>query len=177
MTAAAFPRLKRAEAGLRPVNPRRDMAPLADLIELCFEGQLDAVGRRMVGEMRSFGRAGWLGWLLSRMILPPVARSKGFVWEEQGRLVGNASVMEVEGHRRRWVLSNVAVHPEYRRRGIARQLTQAALALVRKRRGKVVLLQVVSDHEVVQAMYQSLGFQTLCARTTWRRRPLKLRLR
>jgi hypothetical protein len=35
----------------------------------------------------------------------------------------------------------------------------------------------VSDHEVVQAMYQSLGFQTLCARTTWRRRPLKLRLR
>ncbi|MGD8554072.1 MAG: GNAT family N-acetyltransferase [Anaerolineales bacterium] len=177
MTAAAFPRLKRAEAGLRPVNPRRDMAPLADLIELCFEGQLDAVGRRMLGEMRSFGRAGWLGWLLSRMILPPVARSKGFVWEEQGRLVGNASVMEVEGHRRRWVLSNVAVHPEYRRRGIARQLTQAALALVRKRRGKVVLLQVVSDHEVVQAMYQSLGFQTLCARTTWRRRPLKLRLR
>jgi hypothetical protein len=80
MTAAM---LQRAAAhGLRRVDPRRDMAGLADLIQVAFAERLDDPGRRMVAAMRAFGRWGWLGWAVGFLFLPPAAYPEGFVWLE-----------------------------------------------------------------------------------------------
>ncbi len=111
MTAAALASRK-PRTGMRPVRPHRDMGQIGKLIETAFAGQLDAAGLRMVREMRSLGRAGWLGWLLARFLLPPFANPHGYVWEEEGRLVGNASLLPVERFPERWVLANVAVDQE-----------------------------------------------------------------
>lgn len=167
MTAAVLSRSGQTPEGLRPINPKRDMAQVADLIETAFAGQLDPTGRRMVREMRAFANAGWLGWLAGRLLLPQAAHPIGFVWEEGERLVGNASLLTVIGYPERWVLANVAVHPEHRRRGIGRALVRASLDLARRRKGKVVLLQVQSDNLGAQALYASLGFRPLTTRTTW----------
>jgi ribosomal protein S18 acetylase RimI-like enzyme len=140
---------------------------VAQLIESAFSGRLDPTGRRMLRWMRRLGRAGWIGWLFGWLVLPPAAHPHGFVWEEEGRIVGNASVMMVEGHQERWVLANVAVDPNYRRKGVGRALVQASVDLVKKRRGRVILLQVDSENHGAKNLYASLGFRPLTTRTTW----------
>ena len=124
----------------------------------------------MLRWMRRLSRVGWIGWVLNYGLLPPAAHPLGFVWEVNGRIVGNASLLRVEGCPRRWVLSNVAVHPDHRRRGIGRALVQASIDMVRRRRGEVILLQVERDNQNAQVLYASHGFRPLSTRTTWVRR-------
>jgi ribosomal protein S18 acetylase RimI-like enzyme len=141
------------------------MLPLADLLELVFGPDLDPAGRQLVRDMRTLGRFGWLGGLLSRLLLPPAAAPRGFVWEEDGGLVGNASLLPVSLER--WVLANVVVHPNYRRRGIGRELVEACMALARQRRIGMLMLQVKTDNLEAERLYRRLGFRSLGARTTW----------
>lgn len=159
----------RRESGMRPVHPRRDMEGIASLLESAFAGDLDPYGRHMVREMRAFGRAGWLGWLIGRLFLPPAAYPQGFVWLEAGRLVGNASLLPVSGFSDRWVMANVAVDLEYRRRGIARSLVEASVEHARDRGASEVLLQVRRDNPSALALYAGMGFETITTRTTWHR--------
>jgi ribosomal protein S18 acetylase RimI-like enzyme len=147
------------------------MGAVAELIETAFVGQLDSTGLRMVREMRSLGKAGWLGWLLGKIFLPPFANPHGYVWEEDGRIVGNASLLPVEQYPRRWVLANVAVYPEYRRRGIARGLVLATLDMARDLKVETLMLQVRSSQHGALQLYDSLGFHTYSRRTVWRRPP------
>ena len=170
MTATALIRPRQVPAGLRPVDARVDMRQMADLIALAFEGDLDSSGKAMLRDMRNFGRAGWLGWLAACLLLPEAAHPRGFVWIEESRLVGNASLLRVEGYPRRWVLANVAVHPAWRRRGIARGLTNACLAEARRERADEVILQVNSDRHAPQALYRDLGFVPQASRRIWTRR-------
>jgi len=169
MTAAV---LRRAPPGRgpRPVDARRDLAGLADVIEAAFADRLDENGRRMVRAMRSFGRWGWLGWAAGHLFLPPAAYPSGYVWIEGGRLVGNASLMRADPGSRRWVLINVAVTPVWRRKGIARALVQACLDEARRRGAGEVHLQVDADNRGARDLYQYLGFRTTSIRATWGRR-------
>lgn len=171
MTAAAITRRRAKRQGLLGVRPLRDMASLADLMEAAFGHELDADGRRLIRDMRSFGRAGLIGWLAGRFVLPPAAYPKGYVWYEDGRLVGNASVLPVEAGSPRWVLANVAVQPEFRQRGIGRGMVQACLGLAQGQGGQEMILQVESDNEAAIRLYLDLGFAPLTERTTYRRQP------
>jgi GNAT superfamily N-acetyltransferase len=123
----------------------------------------------MLRDMRWLGRAGWLGWLLGRVFLPPGATPDGFVWLESGRVVGNLSLLPVEGDSHRWVIANVAVDPDQRRRGIGRSLAQAAIELARQRRAEAVVLQVDRSNQGARELYLSLGFQVTSTRTNWMR--------
>jgi ribosomal protein S18 acetylase RimI-like enzyme len=169
VTAAALSAQGRTESGMRPVNPRRDMEGIAVLLEAAFAGELDPYGRHMVREMRAFGRAGWLGWLIGRLFLPPAAYPQGFVWFEEGRLVGNASLLPVTGFASRWVMANIAVDADHRRSGIARRLVEASLDHARQRGATEVLLQVRHDNQPALALYDGMGFKSLTTRTTWLR--------
>jgi ribosomal protein S18 acetylase RimI-like enzyme len=168
MTAAAHVRpAKGSLEGLRPLNPRRDMRAVAEVIEIAFAGQLDANGRRMINQMKSLGRLGWLGWVMAQFILPPAAYPLGYVWQESGRVVGNVSLLPSDHSTARWVVANVAVVPEYRRRGIARSLVTAAVDLAAGQGANEVLLQVDLRAEPAQRLYETLGFTTQAVRTTW----------
>jgi len=169
MTAGAIAHSSESSRGLRTIDPRRDMGQVADLIEITFRGDLDGTGRRMVREMRTLGRIGWIGWALSRLLLPPAARPLGFVWVEDDRIVGNASLLPVSGHPRRWVMANVAVHPDYRRRGIAREMVSASDELALKAGAEAIYLQVERHNKAALELYRSMGYVPLTTRTTWRR--------
>ncbi len=172
MTAGILTRTAESPSGLRSVNPRRDMGQVADLIEIAFAGHMDASGRRMVREIRSLGRMGWFGWLAGLLLLPPAARPRGYVWWEDDRVVGNASLLPVRGYPDRWVMANVAVHPDYRRRGIAREMVQACERLAQQAGARTVVLQVESENQAALQLYRRQGFEMLSTRSTWRRTTL-----
>lgn len=143
------------------------MGAIGRLIELAFQDRLDASGQRIVRWMRNLGRLGSVGWILSWYLLPPAARPLGFVWEAEGDLVGNASLLEVQGYPGRWVLANVAVHPHHRNKGIGRELVCACIAMARKLGGSRLILQVDHDNQDALNLYHALGFTVLTARTTY----------
>lgn len=146
-------------SGLRPIDVSRDLVGVADLLSVAFRDEMDPAGERAVREMRSVGRWSFLfGWM-DRLAPPGEGMAPGFVWIEDGRVVGNISVRRIGSWGRGWLIGNVAVAPEWRRRGIARLLMQAAIDLVRRRRGEWIALQVRSDSRAAKALYQALGFQ------------------
>jgi GNAT superfamily N-acetyltransferase len=147
------------------------MADVAVLIGRSFPRGVDQSGRRLLAQMRTLGRAGALGWLIAPFVIPGGAYSEGFVWEEGGAIIGNASLHEVEGAPGRFVLANVAVDPAHRRRGIGRSLVQASIDMARQRGACVVLLQVEADNDAAIRLYTGLGFRILTTRTLWTLRP------
>lgn len=160
---------------LRPVNLRTDLAPLADLIELVFAPTMDDNGRAAIRDMRSMSRLGVGSTLLGRLNELAQGISMGFVWVEDGRLVGNVSLYPAHWPRsagRAWIIANVAVHPDYQRRGIARQLLQHSLETIRERKGTDAILQVDYDNARAIHIYDQLGFVRERAWTTWGRASL-----
>lgn len=141
--------------GLRPYNPFRDTDAVADVIESAFGDELALTGNEVVGEMRRWARWWPLLWLLN----PVDPLSVGFVWLEEGRIVGNINLWLTDARAGHWLITNVAVLPEYRRRGIGQQLVAAGLDLIRAREGKVALLQVRQDNPAAIALYARFGFR------------------
>lgn len=152
--------------GLRPVDLRRDLSGIASLMELCFGDTLDHTGRGAVREMEALSRTGPLLWLLGS-----VAPNwhLGFVWIENGKVIGNVSVQASEYDRRSWLIANVAVHPDFRRRGIATALTEAAARLAGESGAVRVQLQVHQHNIGAHNLYRALGFDAVTTRTTWER--------
>lgn len=101
-------------------------------------------------------------WPLVRLIqmVTPSLRDvmRGFVWEEDGKPVGLTNVMRM-GTTDRWMIANVSVLPEYRRRGIARKLVEASASLARQRGAKSIVLDVIAGNTPAYALYESLGFE------------------
>jgi GNAT superfamily N-acetyltransferase len=153
---------------LRPFDVTRDLTPVADLVELCFAETLDPDGERYLRQMRDAARnTTFLGWAKSVADQSSLPMS-GLVWEEDGRVVGNLSLIPFSiKHKRCFLIANVAVHPDYRRRGIARALTSTAQEQARRRSGCGTWLQVREDNEAALELYLSLGFKERARRTTW----------
>lgn len=160
---------------LRPFDIRHDLSAVADLVEICFAETLDADGRRYIHQMRSAARSHsyllWAAAMAERVSLPLT----GFVWEENGYLAGNLSLIPFNtAGRRIFLIANVAVDPAYRRRGIARALTNAALEYVQKRAANSVWLHVRQENLAALELYRSLEFEERTRRTTWISMPGKL---
>lgn len=150
--------------------------PAADLIELCFAETLSPDGRRYLQKMRATAKAQaasqWGALATTRASLPLA----GYVWEEDDRLVGNLSLIPFFYRGRRInLIANVSVHPDYRRRGIAKALTQEALDKSRRRRIPEVWLQVREDNPGACQLYSSMGFKAQGRRSTWNINPKCLR--
>jgi ribosomal protein S18 acetylase RimI-like enzyme len=80
-----------------------------------------------------------------------------FVAECDGQLVGTV----VGSLERGWGwLQRVAVHPDYRRRGIARRLMQEAEQAHAALGAYRTVLLTHRDNTAAQALYQSLGYET-----------------
>ena len=172
----AMANILKASAGhLRPFDIRRDLHDVADLVELCFAETLDRDGQRYVKQMREAAHNNlfihWASSMGERASLPLT----GYVWEESGRLVGNLSLIPffLRG-RRCYLIANVAVHPEFRRQGIARALTTRALEHIHSRQARAAWLHVREENDPALRLYLSLGFQERARRTTWHSLPSRM---
>ncbi len=146
-------------SGLRPFNPLRDIRPMIELVELSFAEDLDPQSRQMLNEMRTLARVGGpLVWLLGKT--SPTLRDlfSGYVWMEEGCIVGNITVHRRHRGKKGWFISNLAVHPHHRGRGIAHRLMMEGMELARKRGGQRVSLEVRTGNVAAQQLYQKLGF-------------------
>ncbi len=165
-----------AEIALSPANRghirrldfRRDLAKVADLVELCFADTLDPEGRLYLNEMRRAAQSAAIIGLASNLINDTTMPPSGYVWEEDGRLVGNLSLIPitVEG-KRAYMIANVATHPDYRGRGIASALTMTGLKHAHQNGAPCVWLQVRDDNPGAIHIYQTNGFIERLRRTNW----------
>ena len=144
-----------AARGLRPIQSMRDLVGVTVLIERAFADDMDAIGRSHMREMRWLGTLfGWMDWFSS----PGQGFMPGYVWVEDGRIVGNVTVRKLSTFGRGWMIGNVAVAPEWRGRGIARQMMEAGIELVRHNHGDWIALQVRTDNEIARKLYRALSF-------------------
>ena len=108
-----------ATSPIRKVNIRQDLLSVADLIEICFAQTLDEDGREYLRQLRWTARdMNYLSWLqgAAERIAPPLY---GLVWEENGRIIGNLSLIPLNHNGKLiYLIANVAVHPDFRRQGI-----------------------------------------------------------
>lgn len=154
---------------LRPLNILRDLPAVASLVENCFASSLDEDGRRYLQQMRRASRDNaFLRWAVQAVDTASMPLS-GFVWEENGEIIGNASLIPYRSNRRRYYLiANVAVHPNQRRRGIGRALTLACMNQAQRKHADETWLHVRDDNPGAIALYESLGFRERARRTSWR---------
>jgi ribosomal protein S18 acetylase RimI-like enzyme len=151
--------------GLRRFDAARDLGQVAGLIRVAFAEELEPGEIGMLQEMHALQALAPLLWLASRISVEFQETFGGFVWIEDGRVVGNVTVSRTgpDAHdwwSRRvvptWLISNVVVDPAYRRRGIARELMTAALQGLKP--PAKVHLQVRHTNIAAQALYRQLGF-------------------
>src|ERR1044071_2801092 len=128
MSSITIPVKREENPHVRSLNVLRDLPHVADLIELCFSSTMDRDGQRYINDMRRDSNDdSFLRWA-NRMPESSSLPMTGYVWEENGKIVGNASLIPFRDHGQRiYLIANIATHPDYRRRGIARTLTQRAM--------------------------------------------------
>jgi ribosomal protein S18 acetylase RimI-like enzyme len=159
--------------GVRPLNAARDLRQVALLLEEAFRDDLGALHAwSRVPVMRDVGAA-----LMATAFMPAGTENlRGFVYEENGRILGNVTLTLDDARSARWLISNVAVATAYRRRGIARQLMLAAIDEARARTARWMILNVRPWNTSARNLYEGLGFdlvdtETLYVRTRARAIP------
>lgn len=172
MSSITIPAKTKDHPHLRPLNVLRDLSAVADLIELCFSPTMDNDGQRYLSDMRRASRDdSFLRWA-SRMSETASMPMMGYVWEQDGRIIGNASLIPFRDKGKRiYLVANVATHPDYRRRGIGRALTERVMKQARDKKASAIWLHVRDDNPGAIQLYRDLGFQEIARRTTWQGSP------
>lgn len=156
---------KEMPSGARRLDSTRDLPEVADLIEEAFSHDLDQEGSQVLQELRQLGRWRILLWVLKQLSPELEDILSGFVWEEDGQIVGNVSVNVITHRLSQWRISNVAVDPAYRQRGIARSLMETTLYFIDDKGGRSAYLQVRDDNTPALKLYKGFGFQAITAET------------
>lgn len=168
MSSITIPARADTHPNLRPLNILRDLPAVADLIEICFSNTMDNEGKRYVQDMRRAGSDNsfikWANRAAETTSLP----LSGFVWEENGKVIGNASLVPFRYKKQRlYLIANVAVHPDQRRKGIAHALTERAMQQAHEKKVNNIWLHVREDNQGAIDLYAKLGFIERARRTNW----------
>jgi ribosomal protein S18 acetylase RimI-like enzyme len=157
-----------ARGHLRRLDMRRDLVKVADLVEICFYDTLDPEGKQYLNDLRKAAQNASLMGFASSLIEDSSMPPSGYVWEEDGRLVGNLSLIPIAVHGKKgYMIANVATHPDYRGRGIAKQLTVTALRHARDHGAATAWLQVRDDNPSAIHIYAINGFEERFRRSSW----------
>jgi ribosomal protein S18 acetylase RimI-like enzyme len=148
-------------SGIRAFDIGRDLRPVAELIADAFAHELDSRGNAALREMRIMSHVGGILKLLNRGGGEFDDMFGGFVWLEDGRVVGNVTVQRAERSGNRWQIANVAVAPAYRGRGISRRLMARALDHIRENDGQWAVLQVYEKNAIARNLYLRMGFEVM----------------
>ncbi|MBN1889839.1 MAG: GNAT family N-acetyltransferase [Thermoflexales bacterium] len=174
---------------VRPLDISRDLMPVADILEQGFEDEMDALGQRIIRQMRLIGRWGGMLAGLGSLLFPDASLGPGFVWVDEGQVRGTLSLRRAETYDASlrndaslgpragwpagsgWLIGNVAVKATHRRRGIARALMNETIEHVRRQGGKSIRLLVRADNLPAVRLYSGLGFRQTGALAYWQRPP------
>ncbi len=167
MVVSAIGRAESVAQGVQPFEPRRHLRQVAELVGRVFADEMDAEGRSALRELQWASRiTPFLGDLWSQLYFQDAV--SGFVWVEEGRVIGNVTFQRDDWSGMRWRISNVAVAPEYRGHGIARVLLRPALTAMTQWGAGWAILQVRVDNQAARRVYQELGFTDVCREGIWK---------
>ena len=79
--------------------------------------------------------------------------------------VGSQTVMDETD------MMNIAVHPDFRRQGVARALILARIGELKKRGSRCLTLEVRASNDPARALYESLGFAHVGTRRNYYQNP------
>lgn len=150
---------QKLETGIRPFDISRDLRAVAELISVAFASELDGRGSAALREMRTMSHFGGLLGVLNRSTGEFNDLLHGYVWVEQGHVIGNITVQRADKYATRWQIANVAVAPGFRGRGISRRLMEVAIDHATRAGGLWAVLQVYEGNAVARALYDSLEFE------------------
>ncbi len=172
MSSIALPAQNEQSSFIRPLNVLRDLSAVADLVELCFASTMDSEGRSYLRQMRNAGHDNsflrWADQMAESTSLP----LSGLVWEQNNKIIGNTSLVPFRYQGKKiYLIANVATHPDHRRLGIARELTQRALQMARQKKADSIWLHVRADNPGAIQLYSDLGFVEQMRRTTYHAKP------
>ena len=153
-----------ATSGIRPVldgafrfDPGRDLRAVVELLQVGFQDELEAHDRRWLAELTALSGSSRALGLLFRFVPSASDSFTGFVQYADGRLIGNVTLLRHPGDA--WVIANVVTAPDFRRRGIGRELVRLAIEEADRRGAHSAVLQVRRQNSAAIALYQTLGFE------------------
>ena len=89
---------------------------------------------------------------------------------EPGPIAGYIVARETAGELH---INNVAVRPEFRRRGIGEALLNRVIEEARRRKANAAFLEVRSANQAAQALYEKCGFRAIARRANYYSEPLE----
>ena len=123
------------------------VAQVAELEKVCFS---DPWSEKSVASELNNSLSCWL-----------VAEEDGVV----AGYIGSQTVMDESD------MMNVAVHPDFRRKGIAEALVTKLVEALKKRESHCLTLEVRASNEPAKALYEKLGFVQVGLRKNYYRNP------
>ncbi len=126
---------------------RSHVAPIAQIEKLCFN---DPWSERSIASELDNRLSLWL------------------VAMDSDRLVGYVGSQSVLGETD---MMNIAVHPDYRRRGIAEQLVIQLVEALKEKGNHSLMLEVRVSNEPARKLYEKLGFTQVGLRKNYYRNP------
>ena len=153
--------------GIRPFDIGRDLRPVAEVIADAFADDLDSGGKAALREMRVMSYMGGMFGLFNGNEMDFGKAYGGFVWVEEGRVIGNVTVQKADSYGNRWQIANVAVDRAFRGRGIARKLVKRALEYAHEMGGRWMVLQVRGNNSVARGLYERMGFEEVSGISCW----------
>ena len=97
----------------------------------------------------------------------------GFIYEADGQPAGVVMANQ-RGKSAGWWIGTVSTAPNFRRRGIARQLVEHLLDYFRQRGGEMAYLDVIAGNLPAYTLYESLGFENFSGRKEMQYTPNKV---
>jgi ribosomal protein S18 acetylase RimI-like enzyme len=159
---------KYSEFGVRRLERKTDLGEMANLIELCFGPEMDPDAKNYLNFLRKLADKGYPKTMAAGEFGFQFPFIDGFICRNDHQLIGNLNMMPFhQSNRKLLFLSNIAVHPDFRRNGIGRRLIQAGFDYARTGRFSSVWLQVRKGNEIALKLYTDQGFNVFTTRDTW----------
>ncbi|MFW6140329.1 MAG: ribosomal protein S18-alanine N-acetyltransferase [Acidobacteriota bacterium] len=89
---------------------------------------------------------------------------------ETGKLVGYIIFWQIGGEVQ---ISNLAVHPDFRRMGFGSSVLSRILEIIKKRGAKIVLLEVRESNDPARYLYKKFGFKEAGIRKSYYSNPVE----
>jgi ribosomal-protein-alanine N-acetyltransferase len=125
-----------------------------------------------IEEQSGLSRWGWAAYYAelqgANRELMLIARPTGASIVEPGPIAGYIVARETAGELH---INNVAVRPQYRRRGIGAALLGRILHEARRRKANAAFLEVRSANLAAQALYEKNGFRAIARRANYYSEP------
>ena len=148
---------KKENLTLRPLNFTEDYDQLIPFYDLIFEQELSNKGssvQAMMSEMKALMPVFKFMGIFSKNYRHVF---DGFVFENDRKEIVSTVNIAYSGNY--WEIAMVATHPDYRRRGLAKQLIEKSLKHAKEHKAEMCVLEVLEENTPAYQLYVNYGFR------------------